>query len=344
MKSRFALLVFGGLFAWVVLMSTASGYNRNETGATGSQGCSCHGSSSSINPTVELDSMGVSVSSYVPGMSYTVTLSGTEVSGDGYFGFELSLVKASGAGTSSATQAGTWGTLPSGTKSSASKVMIEQSTRLSASNSMYSISIPWTAPAAGTGSVEIFGIINGVNGDGSTGGDGAQNATNNGFTITEATSCPSASITATDSLLTVTATGATSYQWYNNGTLISGATSATYVATASGSYTVAIVAGSCNVTSPAYVFTATSTGISDMDLSQNVKVYPTVAADMIHVEISENIDNTHYTIFSLNGDQYTTGPLSGGMNTIDIQNLAPAVYIIRVANDKNTASYKIVKQ
>ena len=52
----------------------------------------------------------------------------------------------------------------------------------------------------------------------------------------------------------VTGTGFT-YQWYNNGTLIAGATAATYSATASGNYTIVVNTGNCAVTSSATTIT-----------------------------------------------------------------------------------------
>jgi Secretion system C-terminal sorting domain len=189
MKHRFILSSFFGLLAWVFFTSSTGGYGTNTTGARGNYGgCNCHGSTTTINPILELDSAGVAVTSYVPGMAYTVKLSGTSSTARPYFGFELSLVKATGAGSTSAVQAGTWGTMPSGARSvtSATKIMVEQNTQIAASGGMYSISIPWTAPTAGTGSVRIYGLLNGVNNDGNTSGDGAQASTNNGLTITEA--------------------------------------------------------------------------------------------------------------------------------------------------------------
>ena len=52
----------------------------------------------------------------------------------------------------------------------------------------------------------------------------------------------------------VTSTGFT-YQWYNNGTVIAGATAATYSATASGNYTIVVNTGNCAVTSSATTIT-----------------------------------------------------------------------------------------
>lgn len=343
MKSRFALLIFVGLLTHLILSSNTSGYSRNETGARGSTGCSCHNSTSSLNPTVELDSAGVPVLSYVPGMSYTVTLSATELSGKPAFGYELSMVKAAGAGTTASVQAGTWGTLPSGSRASTSQIMIEQSTQNAAANNMYTISIPWTAPAAGTGSVKIYGILNAVNNNGSSSGDAAQNATNNGLTITEAASCPVATVTATDSLLTASATGATGYQWYNGSTAIMGATSSTYVATATGSYSVAVTAGSCNVTSNTVTYTASANGINDLTLAGSIKVYPTITSDEVHIQTASGAGLT-YELYDLNGSMHLNGNLTETVNTISLQALSSAVYIIKISNSNSNATYKVVKQ
>ncbi len=45
------------------------------------------------------------------------------------------------------------------------------------------------------------------------------------------------------------------YEWYNNGQLINGATASVYKATASGNYTVKVIDGACNATSSAKIVT-----------------------------------------------------------------------------------------
>ena len=59
------------------------------------------------------------------------------------------------------------------------------------------------------------------------------------------------------------------YEWYNNGTLISGAATNSYAATTAGNYTVKVIDGSCNATSSAttltLIDTVTWTGIVDND-------------------------------------------------------------------------------
>jgi len=70
-------------------------------------------------------------------------------------------------------------------------------------------------------------------------------------------------------LLTVPAGSSNSYQWKKDGVTISGATSATYSATASGSYTCVITNGSCSSTTSATILNTTSapTGTSSQTFS-----------------------------------------------------------------------------
>ena len=150
------------------------------TGATGSTSCSngggCHSAVTTAGTTVELDSAGVPVSSYHPGGSYTVKITATcGTAGTllplAAFGFQLATVSSTGAGSVAATQLGTWGTLPANVQSTPgsgrrSFPIIEQSAAITATSgtgalgTIYSESIPWTAPVTGSGPVEIFGIIN----------------------------------------------------------------------------------------------------------------------------------------------------------------------------------------
>ena len=174
------------------------------TGASGGGGCgSCHNSGSTDAAKVELDSAGVAVTSYHPGVAYTVKISGTNGSTTTLpkFGFQVAVVKAAGAG-SNPVDAGTWGTMPTsvqlttGANSGLPETVIEQISAITATSgtggngSTYVKSIPWTAPAIGTGSVVIYGVMNEVNGNGNSSGDKYQIAAH--VTITEAASAPPA--------------------------------------------------------------------------------------------------------------------------------------------------------
>ena len=194
MKKKFLLLPIIGVFAYVTLTSSASGgaFNSGADGtkATGtSNTCGgCHGSNASTTVVIELDSAGVPVTHYTPGMAYTIKITGTNTSTTATlpkFGFQTTVVKATGAGTSSAVLAGSFPTtgLPTGTRYTSAAAgcgidVLEHSsshtatTGTGASGTTYVISgLPWTAPAAGTGNVVVYGCINAVNGMGNQGGD-----------------------------------------------------------------------------------------------------------------------------------------------------------------------------
>ena len=152
---------------------------------------------------VELDSAGTSVTSYHAGGSYTIKISATNGTTNTLpvFGFQLATVLAANGGTNTAAQAGTWGTtLPAHVQSVAGGAsgsglnipIIEHSDTIPATSgtggtgTTYGISIPWTAPAAGTGSVKIFGVLNGSSGHDIANQNYYQAATP--ITITEAVS------------------------------------------------------------------------------------------------------------------------------------------------------------
>ncbi|NCX95021.1 MAG: hypothetical protein EBX41_01180 [Chitinophagia bacterium] len=196
MKKSFLVVLIAGILCQIVLSSDSRGYRGNVTGSTGAgtganQGCSCHGSQNgSIDVSVELDSAGTAVNHYTPGGSYTIKISGVNNSSSSLpkFGFQLSAVLANAtpaggntmAGQPGAMQAGTWGTsLPTGTSSITvgSLFLIGHSTPLAAatgtggSGTTYVQSIPWTAPAANSGAVVIYGVLNAVNGNSASNGD-----------------------------------------------------------------------------------------------------------------------------------------------------------------------------
>ncbi|NDC43363.1 MAG: hypothetical protein EBZ77_17740, partial [Chitinophagia bacterium] len=138
---------------------------------------------SSTVVTITLDSSGVPVNHYIAGNTYNITIKGVNTSSSSYpaFGFTLTAVKAAGAGTTSATNAGTLASsgLPSGcvNRTLGSLNLIEHSTSLGyssgsgGSGTVYTRSISWTAPATGSGTVILFGVLNAINNNSASSGD-----------------------------------------------------------------------------------------------------------------------------------------------------------------------------
>jgi trimeric autotransporter adhesin len=196
MKKKLILLPFISAVLYFMLSSYSEGpyYYGGVigTGATGSTGCSCHNSSSysSLNVSVQLQTLGgTPVTSYVGGTTYNVVITGSLTATPSptlpRFGFQMSVVKASGAGTSGATNAGSLPTTTSGWPTGTHVVstgtgiqIFEQynggspgallaTSGSGSSGTTYQETIHWTAPATGTGSVVIYGVINAVDYDGS---------------------------------------------------------------------------------------------------------------------------------------------------------------------------------
>jgi hypothetical protein len=157
---------------------------------------------------IELDSANVPVKSYYPGGSYTIKLSGTNGTGANLpdFGFQITSVLLAGAGVQGTVQpAGIWDStaIPSNVRylqagpqscstcSGYNIPVIEHNTQIPATSgsgangTTYVESFQWSAPAKGSGTVLLLGVINAVNDDQTVTGDYNQNASD---TITEAVS------------------------------------------------------------------------------------------------------------------------------------------------------------
>ncbi|PQJ09031.1 hypothetical protein CJD36_020855 [Flavipsychrobacter stenotrophus] len=177
MKKRFLLLPLIAIGAYVTLSSNIGGYLSNATGSNGGTvGCGgggCHSNTASstvTQTTIIVDSAGTLVTVYHPGVTYRVSLAAGTAATSGLtkFGFQLSSSKAA-----SAAQAGTWvaATAPVNATVSAMgpfsvvrhTAPMSDSVILAGAAFVYPVSIQWTAPAAGTGAVKFFGVINAVN-------------------------------------------------------------------------------------------------------------------------------------------------------------------------------------
>jgi Secretion system C-terminal sorting domain len=170
-----------------------------ETDNSNPKGCttgSCHGSAATpqINVSLELDSAGVPVSYYTPGVTYTVKIKGVNNTSNTLpkFGFQVTCVKGTvalaspinaGYFDSTALPSHVQYTTPASAPTSSTGSpyllcnLVEHSRALSATSgsggtgTVYMESFNWTAPVAGTGTITFWGALNAVNGDGSADGN-----------------------------------------------------------------------------------------------------------------------------------------------------------------------------
>lgn len=152
---------------------TGAPFNSNKT-------CSkCHGGGS-FGGTISLQLLDASnkpVTSYTPGAKYTFKISMGHTTGTPKYGFQATAALAAGN-----TNYNNWGTLPSNTHNTtvSGRNYVEQSTSLTSGD----ISIPWTAPATGSGSITFYTAGNIVNGNSNDTGD---QPVNTSLTVTEGT-------------------------------------------------------------------------------------------------------------------------------------------------------------
>ena len=147
-------------------------------------------------------------------------------------------------------------------------------------------------------------------------------------------------------VLSTTAT-ATSYQWFNNGASISGATTNTYNATIAGNYTLVVTnAAGCSTSSTTVI---ANVGIKAAQSLTHVQVYPNPTNGMI--TIAATLAKSQYVainIYDINGKLvYTSTVANADINfskNINIETFASGVYMVQLVTDNGSVQQRIVKE
>lgn len=128
----------------------------------------------------------------------------------------------------------------------------------------------------------------------------------------------------------------TTYQWFRNGTVISGATSSTYTATQNGDYTVAVTnANGCKDTSAVYTVTDAA-GINDPKAGLAV-VYPNPSSGKVFIDAPFEVDAV---LCSMDGKIIFNAEKAGG---IDMRSFAPGVYFLRISDSRSGSVIQVEK-
>ena len=254
-----AVLAFAAFATMSNSGGTIAGGHGGRTGASfDTSNCSsCHSGGTSVpSVTVQLLSGTTPVTTYIPGASYTVKIkvAAAGISSLGYhYGFQAVCVQSS-----TNNNINDWGTLPAIAQNETwnGRNYIEQNATVT-SVAYPTISIPWTAPASGTGDVIFYAAGCVVNNDHLPTGD--QGATGT-LTITESSGCVPATLSAThnnvscngysDGSITLTATGGTGVTGYSwTGPAGYSATTENISGLSGGIYTVVVTSlGGCSDT------------------------------------------------------------------------------------------------
>jgi hypothetical protein len=130
-----------------------------------------------------------------------------------------------------------------------------------------------------------------------------------------------------------------SYQWYLNGTAISGATSATYVPDENGSYTVKVTLNGCERTSSELEFT--STGVFEYNV-RSVRIYPNPASSS--VTFASLPKNSQIRITDVTGKQVITLNTQEELVSLDVGDWNSGVYLVQVAHQKEIKTSRLTIQ
>jgi len=132
-------------------------------------------------------------------------------------------------------------------------------------------------------------------------------------------------------------TEGTTYQWVdcdNNFAFIAGETNQTFIPTDSGNYAVILTTNGCQSMSNCYMFDALS--ILEVDLEENVSLYPNPTNGILYLNSSYNIDINKIEIYD------ATGKLVG--NSLDLSKNKAGIYFVKIETHTNQTSIKkIVK-
>jgi PKD repeat protein len=143
--------------------------------------------------------------------------------------------------------------------------------------------------------------------------------------------------------ITSSATSAT-YQWFNCGTgsIISGATSSSFTATANGSYAVIVTQNGCTDTSACT--NITSVGLVDVPVADLIRVYPNPSNGIFMVNDAQGgLAGQHLTITNLAGEVVYTTKITGSTTTLDLSRSANGIYFINISSPFGKLVTKITK-
>lgn len=130
--------------------------------------------------------------------------------------------------------------------------------------------------------------------------------------ITEISAPNTPTITENGGVLTASATGASSFEWFLNGTTITEETSSTLTPTAAGDYQVIALIGDC-VSDISDVFTYTITSRANV-LDNEVKMYPNPSSGQVQIETSVPVQSVE--VYDVLGQRIEIG--SGHNNSFTI--------------------------
>ncbi len=144
-------------------------------------------------------------------------------------------------------------------------------------------------------------------------------------------------VTETDGVLTVDATGAT-FQWIDcsDNSDVAGATDGQFTPTVTGDYAVVVTVGSCSATSACT--NVVVVGINGQEFGQSISIYPNPSSGMINVAIER--DNATIKIYNTLGALVFSREKTADIEQFEIS--TQGLYIIQIKSEGDVYTTKLV--
>jgi hypothetical protein len=130
-----------------------------------------------------------------------------------------------------------------------------------------------------------------------------------------------------------------SNQWYYSNIEILGATSKTHKPANYGIYKLRVDStNGCSTFSNDFDFKYTS--VNENNLPESIKIYPNPTNGMFFI-VSEIAWN--YTVYDYNGKEILSGYKEKGSEHLDLSNFASGVYLLKLVNENEQITTKIIR-
>lgn len=151
------------------------------------------------------------------------------------------------------------------------------------------------------------------------------------------------SITASNNVLAIEDTFA-SYQWYHDGTILTGEEADTLTAATNGNYTVVVTnAAGCADTSATFNFTGI--GIGEVAASIGVLVYPNPSEGVFNIMVEGNmVGQFTVEVYNTLGEKLLHQPLKSNTTALNISVYAVGVYWVKISNGTEVYTTRVLKQ
>jgi len=146
--------------------------------------------------------------------------------------------------------------------------------------------------------------------------------------------------TITENAGVLTSSSATTYQWYKNGQLISGATSQTYTPAETAIYVVRITDtnGCVYMYSLGYKFTYTTVSMNSYDnILSNIKIYPNPSNGLFNVDVRTENNNYLVEVFNIIGNKLIS---ERNCHLIDLNSFESGMYLVQVTFENKQKTIK----